>query len=69
MHIQKHPNQYTQWDSVEIFETNQTNITKRKLFEAIHIQRHESEIKRDTGLFIPNAYNYLIRMVNDKTGF
>ncbi|XP_067650992.1 uncharacterized protein [Haliotis asinina] len=59
-HIKENPNHQIEWSDITILANNQTDFTKRKLTEAIHIKRHKPTINRDRGYFIPSAYDALL---------
>ncbi|XP_067660298.1 uncharacterized protein [Haliotis asinina] len=59
-HIKKTPNHQIEWSDITILANNQTDFTKRKLTEAIHIKRQKPTINRDQGYFIPSAYDPLL---------
>ncbi|XP_067658286.1 uncharacterized protein [Haliotis asinina] len=59
-HIQSNPNHQINWTEYTLLSTNQTAFIKRKLTEAIHLERHRPRISRDHGYFIPSAYDELI---------
>ena len=60
-HILANPKHTIKWNSVEKLDTNQNNTIARKLNEAVQIARYKPALNRDNGLFIPNAYESLIK--------
>ncbi|XP_067682687.1 uncharacterized protein [Haliotis asinina] len=59
-HIKENPNHQIEWSDITILANNQTDFTKSKLTEAIHIKRQKPTINRDQGYFIPSAYDALL---------
>ena len=59
-HILAHPHHKIQWTETTLLARNQTDFTKRKLTEAIHIKRYKPSINRDQGYHIPSAYDHII---------
>ena len=59
-HLSNNPNHTVEWNNVQKLSVNNQDNEKRKLLEAIYIKRLKPELNRDNGLFIHNAYDYVI---------
>ena len=60
-HIIKNPTHTIDWQQTTILATNIHDWRKRKLLEAINIRRLTPEINRDQGVYLPNAWNNIIK--------
>ena len=59
-HLSNNPDHTIEWNNVQKLSVNNQDNEKRKILEAIYIKRLKPQLNRDNGLFIHNAYDYLI---------
>ena len=49
------------WGNASVLNVWEDKFYRRKYMEAIQIKRHGPKLNRDTGLYIPRAYDTLIK--------